>query len=112
MTGGAITATHARPDTMDAVLDKLREAGAELESDGDRISLDMHGRRPRAVNLTTAPHPGFPTDMQEQFMAMDCIADSVGVVNEMSFVHRLTNVSTVDRRVGKSSVSSGTNRVG
>ena len=60
MTGGCITATHARPDSMDAVLDKLREAGATVTCEGDRIHLDMHGKRPRAVNLTTAPHPAFP----------------------------------------------------
>ena len=59
MTGGAVTATHARPDTMSVVLDKLRDAGAALECDGDRIHLEMRGR-PRAVDLTTAPHPGFP----------------------------------------------------
>ena len=97
MTGGAITATHARPDTMDAVLDKLREAGAELECDGDRISLDMHGRRPRAINIATAPHPGFPTDMQAQFMAMDCIADGVGVVNETIFENRFKHVQELLR---------------
>src|SRR3546814_7140316 len=102
MTGGAITATHARPDTMDAVLDKLREAGAELECDDDRISLDMHGRRPRAVNLTTAPHPGFPTDMQAQFMAMDCIADGVGVVNETNFENRFMHVQELLRLDRKS----------
>jgi UDP-N-acetylglucosamine 1-carboxyvinyltransferase len=97
MTGGAITATHARPDTMDAVLDKLREAGAELDCDGDRISLDMHGRRPVAVNFTTAPHPAFPTDMQAQFMAMDCIADGVGVINETIFENRFMHVQELQR---------------
>ncbi len=97
MTGGAITATHARPDTMDAVLDKLREAGAELDCDGDRISLDMHGRRPAAVNFTTAPHPAFPTDMQAQFMAMDCIADGVGVINETIFENRFMHVQELQR---------------
>src|SRR3546814_16604174 len=84
-------------DTMDAVLDKLREAGAELECDGDRISLDMHGRRPRAVNITTAPHPAFPTDMQAQFMAMDCIADGVGVINETIFENRFMHVQELLR---------------
>jgi UDP-N-acetylglucosamine 1-carboxyvinyltransferase len=63
MSGGRVTATHARPDTLDAVLDKLREAGASIDCGDDCITLDMHGRRPRAVNITTAPHPGFPTDM-------------------------------------------------
>jgi UDP-N-acetylglucosamine 1-carboxyvinyltransferase len=97
MTGGAVTATHARPDTMDAVLDKLREAGAAIDCDGDRIHLDMQGRRPHAVNLTTAPHPAFPTDMQAQFMAMDCIADGVGVINETIFENRFMHVQELLR---------------
>jgi UDP-N-acetylglucosamine 1-carboxyvinyltransferase len=96
MTGGAITATHARPDTMDAVLDKLRDAGADLDCDGDRIHIEMRGR-PRAVDLTTAPHPGFPTDMQAQFMAMDCIAEGVGVVHENIFENRFMHVQELQR---------------
>ena len=97
MTGGRVTATHARPDTLDAVLDKLREAGAEIFIDGDRITLDMHGKRPRAVNLTTAPHPAFPTDMQAQFMALDCVADGVGVINETIFENRFMHVNELVR---------------
>ena len=97
MTGGRVTATHARPDTLDAVLDKLREAGAEIFIDGDRITLDMHGKRPRAVNLTTAPHPAFPTDMQAQFMALDCVADGVGVISETIFENRFMHVNELVR---------------
>jgi UDP-N-acetylglucosamine 1-carboxyvinyltransferase len=97
MTGGRVTLTHARPDTMDAVLDKLRDAGAELECDGDRITLDMHGRRPRAVDITTAPHPAFPTDMQAQFMAMDCIAGGVGIISETIFENRFMHVQELQR---------------
>ncbi|QOW23268.1 MULTISPECIES: UDP-N-acetylglucosamine 1-carboxyvinyltransferase [Lysobacteraceae] len=97
MTGGRITAHHARPDTMDAVLDKLVEAGATVECSGDRITLDMEGRRPRAVDLTTAPHPAFPTDMQAQFMAMNCIADGVGVINETIFENRFMHVNELVR---------------
>ena len=102
MTGGRVTATHARTDTMDAVLDKLREAGAEVAIDttadaGDRITVDMHGKRPRAVNITTAPHPAFPTDMQAQFMALDCVADGVGVVNETIFENRFMHVNELLR---------------
>jgi UDP-N-acetylglucosamine 1-carboxyvinyltransferase len=97
MTGGCIKATHARPDTMDAVLDKLREAGARIDIDGDCISLDMEGKRPRAVNLTTAPHPAFPTDMQAQFMAMNCVAQGVGVVNETIFENRFMHVNELVR---------------
>ncbi|MBN4842190.1 UDP-N-acetylglucosamine 1-carboxyvinyltransferase, partial [Citrobacter braakii] len=63
MTGGRITAHRTRADTLDAVLDKLREAGADIAVEDDRITLDMQGRRPRAVNLVTAPYPAFPTDM-------------------------------------------------
>ena len=102
MTGGRVTATHARADTMDAVLDKLREAGADIAIDttaeaGDRITIDMHGKRPRAVNITTAPHPAFPTDMQAQFMALDCVADGVGVVNETIFENRFMHVNELLR---------------
>ncbi len=97
MTGGTIVATHARPDTLDAVLEKLREAGAGISIDGDRITLDMHGERPHAVNLTTAPHPAFPTDMQAQFMALDCIADGVGVINETIFENRFMHVNELLR---------------
>jgi UDP-N-acetylglucosamine 1-carboxyvinyltransferase len=96
MTGGSVTATHARPDTMGVVLDKLRDAGAALDCDGDRIHLEMQGR-PRAVDITTAPHPGFPTDMQAQFMAMDCIADGVGVVHENIFENRFMHVQELQR---------------
>ncbi len=102
MTGGCVTATHARADSMDAVLDKLREAGADIAIEstadaGDRITVDMHGKRPRAVNITTAPHPAFPTDMQAQFMALDCVADGVGVVNETIFENRFMHVNELLR---------------
>lgn len=97
MTGGRITATHARPDTMDAVIDKLKEAGAELDCDGDRITLDMQGRRLRAVDITTAPHPGFPTDMQAQFMALNCVAEGVAVMNETIFENRFMHVNELLR---------------
>ena len=97
MTGGRITARRTRPDTMKAVLAKLAEAGAELECEGDRITLDMQGRRPKAVNITTAPHPAFPTDMQAQFMAMNCVAEGVGVINETIFENRFMHVQELQR---------------
>jgi UDP-N-acetylglucosamine 1-carboxyvinyltransferase len=97
MTGGRVTATHARPDTLDAVLDKLREAGADLECGDDHVTLDMGGRRPKAIDVTTAPHPGFPTDMQAQFMAMGCIAGGVAVVNETIFENRFMHVQELQR---------------
>lgn len=68
ISGGKIVCRNAQPDTLDAVLAKLRDAGADIEIGEDWISLDMHGQRPKAVNVrTTAPHPAFPTDMQAQF---------------------------------------------
>ena len=97
MTGGRITATHARPETLDAVLDKLRDAGAVIDCTSDSITLDMGGRRPHAVNLTTAPHPAYPTDMQAQYMAMNCIADGVGVINETIFENRFMHVQELLR---------------
>lgn len=97
MSGGRITAHRTRPDTLDAVLDKLRQAGADIGVDADRITLDMGGRRPAAVNITTAPHPGFPTDMQAQFMALNCIAEGVGVINETIFENRFMHVNELLR---------------
>ncbi len=97
MTGGRIVARNARPDTMDAVLQKLVEAGAEISTTEDTITLDMHGKRPKAVNITTAPHPAFPTDMQAQFMALNCVADGVGVIKETIFENRFMHVNELLR---------------
>jgi UDP-N-acetylglucosamine 1-carboxyvinyltransferase len=97
MTGGRVTATNARADTMDAVLAKLAEAGADVGIDADRICVDMRGRRPRAVDITTAPHPAFPTDMQAQFMAMDCIAEGVATIDETIFENRFMHVNELMR---------------
>ena len=97
MTGGRIVCRAARPDTLDAVIDKLTEAGAEISVDADSITLDMHGKRPKAVNLSTAPHPGFPTDMQAQFMALNCVADGVSVISETIFENRFMHVQELHR---------------
>jgi UDP-N-acetylglucosamine 1-carboxyvinyltransferase len=97
MTGGRIVCRAARPDTLDAVIDKLVEAGAEITEDVDSITLDMHGKRPKAVNISTAPHPGFPTDMQAQFMALNCVADGVGIISETIFENRFMHVQELQR---------------
>ena len=97
ITRGRVVATHARPDTLDAVLAKLREAGADIDVDGDRIALDMRGRRPRAVDIVTEPHPGFPTDMQAQLMALDCIAEGTGTIDERIFENRFMHVNELMR---------------
>ena len=97
MTGGRIVCRASRPETLDAVIDKLTEAGAEITEDGDSITLDMHGKRPKAVDISTAPHPGFPTDMQAQFMALNCVADGVGIISETIFENRFMHVQELQR---------------
>ena len=97
MTGGAITVRNAHPASMDAVLRKLEQAGATLAVESDRIGIDMRGKRPRAVDIATSPHPGFPTDMQAQFMAMACIADGTSVVTETIFENRFMHVQELQR---------------
>ena len=97
MTGGKVTTRDVRVDTLDAVLEKLQQAGAEVSTGADCITLDMGGRRPRAVDITTRPHPGFPTDMQAQFMAMNCIAEGAGVINETIFENRYMHVNELLR---------------
>jgi len=97
MTRGRVTATHTRPETLTAVLGKLREAGAEISTGDDWISLDMHGQRPKAVDIITAPHPGFPTDMQAQFMALDAIAEGDAIIDETIFENRFMHVNELLR---------------
>ncbi|MCZ7559892.1 MAG: UDP-N-acetylglucosamine 1-carboxyvinyltransferase [Burkholderiaceae bacterium] len=94
--GGEITLTGAQPATMDATLEKLREAGASIEAAGDRIRLSMR-RRPSAVDVRTAPYPAFATDMQAQLMALDCIAEGTGVITETIFENRFMHVLELQR---------------
>ncbi len=95
-TGGCITLTRARADILDSVLEKLREAGAKIETNGDRISLEIMGR-PRAVSVRTAPYPAFPTDMQAQFMALNSIAEGSAIVVETIFENRFMHVQELQR---------------
>jgi len=97
MTGGRVRTLNARPDTLDAVLDKLELAGGHITTGEAWIELDMRGRRPRAVNVTTAPYPGFPTDMQAQFTALNTIAEGTGVVRETVFENRFMHVLELQR---------------
>lgn len=96
-TGGKLRLEGAVPHHLDIVLEKLREAGADIATGEDWIELDMDGRRPRAVALTTAPYPGFPTDMQAQFTALNAIADGVGRVTETVFENRLIQTHEMNR---------------
>lgn len=97
MTGGKVKLKNTRPDILDAVLDKLSEAGAEIATGDDWISLDMHGNKPKAVSLRTAPYPAFPTDMQAQFIALNTIAEGVGVITETIFENRFMHVQELQR---------------
>ena len=97
ISGGKVLAKRARPNTLDAVLAKLEDAGADISTGADWISLDMHGQRPRAVNITTAPYPAFPTDMQAQFTALNCVAEGVGVITETVFENRFMHVQELQR---------------
>ena len=97
ISGGRVRLKNTRPDTMDAVLQSLREAGAKLALGDDWIELDMEGRRPQAVNVRTAPYPAFPTDMQAQFTALNAVAEGVGTVTETVFENRFMHVQEMQR---------------
>ncbi|NNF66461.1 MAG: UDP-N-acetylglucosamine 1-carboxyvinyltransferase, partial [Gammaproteobacteria bacterium] len=102
LAAGAVTAGRVRvkrvcPHHLDAVLQKFAEAGASIETGEDWIELNMHGQRPKAVNLRTAPYPAFPTDMQAQFTALNAIADGVGVITETVFENRFQHALEMQR---------------
>jgi UDP-N-acetylglucosamine 1-carboxyvinyltransferase len=97
-TGGKVKLRDIRPDILEAVLEKLREAGATIDSGADWISLEMHGQL-KSVSVRTAPHPAFPTDMQAQFMALNAIANGSAMVTETIFENRFMHVQEL-RRLG------------
>ena len=97
ITGGKVKARDTDPTLLDAVLQKLRDAGAEITLGDDWIELDMHGKRAKAVDVHTAPYPAFPTDMQAQFMALNCVAEGAGVVRETIFENRFMHVQELQR---------------
>ena len=97
ITGGKVRLQNARADHLDAVLLKLKEAGAKIDSGADWIELDMQGRRPRSVDIRTAPYPAFPTDMQAQFAALNSVADGVGTVIETIFENRFMHMHELQR---------------
>lgn len=96
MTGGEVRLNNVQADLLDAVIDKLREAGAKVTVDGDSITVKSNGKL-KAVNIRTAPHPAFPTDMQAQFMAMNAIAEGVSKVTETIFENRFMHVQELQR---------------
>ncbi len=96
MTGGNVTLRNARPDLLEAVIEKLREAGVTVTQTADTITVKGNGKL-KAVNIRTAPHPAFPTDMQAQFMAMNTIAEGVSTVVETIFENRFMHVQELQR---------------
>lgn len=97
ITGGRVMAKRARPKTLDSVLLKLEEAGAEINTGEDWIEVNMRGRRPQAVDVTTAPYPAFPTDMQAQFTALNSVAEGTGTIVENVFENRFMHVHELER---------------
>jgi UDP-N-acetylglucosamine 1-carboxyvinyltransferase len=99
ITGGCVKVKNTEPEIMDAVLQKLDEAGAHLSVGESWIELDMKNKRPRAVNVRTAPHPAFPTDMQAQFTALNTVAKGASTIVETVFENRFMHVQEM-RRLG------------
>lgn len=97
ITRGKVRARGTRSDTLDAVLNKLEQAGGHINTTADSIEIDMRGNRPRAVSFSTAPYPSFPTDMQAQFAALNTVADGVGVVTETVFENRFMHIQELVR---------------
>jgi UDP-N-acetylglucosamine 1-carboxyvinyltransferase len=97
ITGGRVRLRRVSPLDLEAVMQKLREAGASIEAGEDWIELDMRGRELQSVNLRTDPHPGFPTDMQAQFMALNCVANGTATVTETIFENRFMHVPELQR---------------
>jgi UDP-N-acetylglucosamine 1-carboxyvinyltransferase len=97
MTGGSIRLRDVRPEHLEAVLDKLREAGAELSTGPDWIALNRQGKQLNAIDIRTAPYPAFPTDMQAQFVALNCTAEGTATITESVFENRFMHVLELQR---------------
>jgi UDP-N-acetylglucosamine 1-carboxyvinyltransferase len=108
ITSGRVRTRNTRADILDAVLQKLEEAGAKITTGDDWIELDMEGRRPKAVNITTAPYPAFPTDMQAQFAALNAIAEGVGRIKETIFENRFMHMQEMIRLGAKVAIEGNT----
>ena len=100
-TGGKIKIRDANPEHLEVLLAKLREAGAIITVGDDWIELDMDRRRPKAVSLVTAPYPAFPTDLQAQIIALNCVAEGTSTVKETIFENRFMHVHEMNRMGAK-----------
>lgn len=108
ISGGRIVCKNTKADTLDAVIDKLREAGAQVDVTEDTITLDMLGNRPKAVNIRTAPYPGFPTDMQAQFTLLNMVANGTSIITETIFENRFMHIPELIRMGGKAEIEGNT----
>lgn len=97
ITRGKITVYNTDADLLSIVLEKLAEAGADIDVSANQITLDMHGKRPKAVDISTEPYPGFPTDMQAQFTALNAVAEGTGIITENIFENRMLHVQELQR---------------
>ncbi|HHE9060532.1 TPA: UDP-N-acetylglucosamine 1-carboxyvinyltransferase [Haemophilus influenzae] len=108
ISGGRVVCQNTKADTLDAVIDKLREAGAQVDVTENSITLDMLGNRPKAVNIRTAPHPGFPTDMQAQFTLLNMVAEGTSIITETIFENRFMHIPELIRMGGKAEIKGNT----
>jgi UDP-N-acetylglucosamine 1-carboxyvinyltransferase len=108
ITGGRVRLTRTDPTLFDAVLQKLGEAGATIALGADFVELDMRGRRPRAVDIKTAPYPAFPTDMQAQFCALNAVAEGTAAITETIFENRFQHVLELQRLGANLSIQGNT----
>ena len=108
ISGGRVVCQNTKADTLDAVIDKLREAGAQVDVTENSITLDMLGNRPKAVNIRTAPHPGFPTDMQAQFTLLNMVAEGTSILTETIFENRFMHIPELIRMGGKAEIEGNT----
>ena len=108
ISGGRIVCKNTKSDTLDAVIDKLREAGAQVDVTEETITLDMLGNRPKAVNIRTAPYPGFPTDMQAQFTLLNMVANGTSIITETIFENRFMHIPELIRMGGKAEIEGNT----
>jgi UDP-N-acetylglucosamine 1-carboxyvinyltransferase len=97
ITRGRVTAYNTDADLLGIVLEKLAEAGADIEVTDNQITLDMHNKRPKAVDIITAPYPGLPTDMQAQFTALNAVAEGTGTIIETIFENRMLHIQEMQR---------------
>lgn len=117
ITKGKIKLKNTRPDLLESVLLKLEEIGARIDTGPDWILLDMNGERPHAANISTAPYPAFPTDMQAQMMAVNAVAEGTGIITETVFENRFMHVQELQRMganialKGNTAICTGTNKL-